>query len=214
MIISEDILLTILSIKRMTDFIEVYNTIDKNVSANGTGNITGKKLHDTFYDVVKSFESYYNESKHLVDLANKDNLLTFGGIYDYDKLPIPEYTGQVIFVQGNVYMCTEKTKDTSGWTKISDTNVYTPICITIPKNVVNDTYIQLVDLGLNKSDIDNILDGRVGYTNIKDLRNNYFGNCNIVLNKDLDYIRISYFSDIVHSYILKKKNNEWKIFVE
>ena len=198
----------------MTDFIEVYNTIDKNVSTNGTGNITGKKLRDTFYDVVKSFESYYNESKYLVDLANKDNLLTFGGIYDYDKLPIPECKGQVIFVQGNVYICTEKTEDTSGWTKISDTNVYTPICITIPKNVVNDTYIQLVDLGLYKSDIDNILDGRIGYTNIKDLRNNYFGNCNIVLNKDLDYIRISYFSDIVHSYILKKKNNEWKIFVE
>ena len=198
----------------MTDFIEVYNTIDKNVSANGTGNITGKKLHDTFYDVVKSFESYYNESKHLVDLANKDNLLTLGGIYDYDKLPIPEYKGQVIFVQGNVYMCTEKTEDTSGWAKISDTNVYTPICITIPKNVVNDTYIQLVDLGLGKSDIDNILDGRVGYTNIKDLRNNYFGNCNIVLNKELDYIRISYFADVIHSYILKKKYGEWKIFVE
>ena len=196
----------------MTDFIEVYKTIDKNVSTNGTGSITGEKLHDTFYDVVKSFESYYNESKHLVDLANKDHLLIFSGIYD--KFPIPEYKGQVIIVQGNIYVCTEKTEDTSGWTKISDTNVYTPICITIPKNVVNDTYIQLVDLGLYKSDIDNILDGRVGYTNIKDLRNNYFGNCNIVLNKDLDYIRISYFSDIVHSYILKKKNNEWKIFVE
>ena len=196
----------------MTDFIEVYNTIDKNVSANGTGNITGKKLHDTFYDVVKSFESYYNESKHLVDLANKDHLLIFSGIYD--KFPIPEYKGQVIIVQGNIYVCTEKTEDTSGWTKISDTNVYTPICITIPKNVVNDTYIQLVDLGLYKSDIDNILDGRVGYTNIKDLRNNYFGNCNIVLNKDLDYIRISYFADVIHSYILKKKYGEWKIFVE
>ena len=196
----------------MPDFIEVYNTIDKNVSTNGTGDITGEKLHNTFYDVVKSFESYYNESKHLVDLANKDHLLIFSGIYD--KFPIPEYKGQVIIVQGNIYVCTEKTEDTSGWTKISDTNVYTPICITIPKNVVNDTYIQLVDLGLYKSDIDNILDGRVGYTNIKDLRNNYFGNCNIVLNKDLDYIRISYFSDIVHSYILKKKNTEWKIFVE
>ena len=198
----------------MTDFIEVYNTIDKNVSTNGTGSITGEKLHDTFYDIVKSFESYYNESKNLVDLSNKYNLLTFGGIYDYDKLPIPEYKGQVIFVQGNVYMCTEKTEDTSGWTKISDANVYTPICITIPKNVVNDTYIQLVDLGLNRSDIDNILNGKVGYTNIKDLRTNYFGNCNIVLNKDLDYIRISYFADVIHSYILKKKYGEWKIFVE
>ena len=196
----------------MTDFIEVYNTIDKNVSTNGTGSITGEKLHDTFYDVVKSFESYYNESKYLVDLANKDHLLTFGGIYD--KFPIPEYKGQVIFVQGNMYLCTEKTEDTSGWTKISDTNVYTPICITIPKNVVDDTYIQLVDVGLYKSDIDNILDGRIGYTNIKDLRTNYFGNCNIVLNKELDYIRISYFADVMHSYILKKKNNEWKIFVE
>ena len=196
----------------MTDFIEVYKTIDKNVSTNGTGSITGEKLHDTFYDVVKSFESYYNESKHLVDLANKDHLLTFGGIYD--KFPIPEYKGQVIFVQGNIYLCTEKTEDISGWTKISDTNVYTPICITIPKNVVDDTYIQLVDVGLYKSDIDNILNGRVGYTNIKDLRTNYFGNCNIVLNKELDYIRISYFADVIHSYILKKKNNEWKIFVE
>ena len=67
---------------------------------------------------------------------------------------------------------------------------------------------------LNKSDIDNILNGKVGYTNIKDLRNNYFGNCNIVLNKDLDYIRISYFADVIHSYILKKKYGEWKIFVE
>ena len=196
----------------MTDFIEVYKTIDKNVSTNGAGSITGEKLHDTFYNVVKSFESYYNESKHLVDLANKDHLLTFGGIYD--KFPIPEYKGQVIFVQGNIYVCTEKTEDTSGWVKISDTNVYTPICITIPKNVVDDTYIQLVDIGLYKSDIDNILDGRIGYTNIKDLRNNYFGTCNIVLNKDLDYIRISYFADVIHSYILKKKNNEWKIFVE
>ena len=196
----------------MTDFIEVYKTIDKNVSTNGAGSITGEKLHDTFYNVVKSFESYYNESKHLVDLANKDHLLTFGGIYD--KFPIPEYKGQVIFVQGNIYLCTEKTEDTSGWTKISDTNVYTPICITIPKNVVDDTYIQLVDVGLYKSDIDNILNGEVGYTNIKDLRNNYFGTCNIVLNKDLDYIRISYFADFMHSYILKKKNNEWKIFVE
>ena len=196
----------------MTDFIEVYKTIDKNVSTNGAGSITGEKLHDTFYDVVKSFESYYNESKYLVDLANKDHLLTFSGIYD--KFPIPEYKGQVIFVQGNMYLCTEKTEDTSGWTKISDTNVYAPICITIPKNVVDDTYIQLVDVGLYKSDIDNILDGRVGYTNIKDLRTNYFGNCNIVLNKELDYIRISYFADVMHSYILKKKNNEWKIFVE
>ena len=196
----------------MTDFIEVYKTIDKNVSTNGAGSITGEKLHDTFYDVVKSFESYYNESKHLVDLANKDHLLTFRGIYD--KFPIPEYKGQVIFVQGNMYLCTEKTEDTSGWAKISDTNVYAPICITIPKNVVDDTYIQLVDVGLYKSDIDNILDGRVGYTNIKDLRTNYFGNCNIVLNKELDYIRISYFADVMHSYILKKKNNEWKIFVE
>lgn len=196
----------------MTDFIEVYKTIDKNVSTNGAGSITGEKLHDTFYNVVKSFESYYNESKHLVDLANKDPLLTFGGIYD--KFPIPEYKGQVIFVQGNIYLCTEKTEDTSGWTKISDPDVYTPICITIPKNVVDDTYIQLVDLGLYKSDIDNILNGEVGYTNIKDLRNNYFGTCNIVLNKELDYIRISYFADVMHSYILKKKNNEWKIFVE
>lgn len=196
----------------MTDFIEVYKTIDKNVSTNGAGSITGEKLHDTFYNVVKSFESYYNESKHLVDLANKDHLLTFGGIYD--KFPIPEYKGQVIFVQGNIYVCTEKTEDTSGWTKISDTNVYTPICITIPKNVVDDTYIQLVDVGLYKSDIDNILNGRVGYTNIKDLRNNYFGTCNIVLNKELDYIRISYFADVIHSYILKKKYGEWKIFVE
>lgn len=196
----------------MTDFIEVYKTIDKNVSTNGAGSITGEKLHDTFYNVVKSFESYYNESKHLVDLANKDHLLTFGGIYD--KFPIPEYKGQVIFVQGNIYLCTEKTEDTSGWTKISDTNIYTPICITIPKNVVDDTYIQLVDVGLYKSDIDNILNGKVGYTNIKDLRTNYFGTCNIVLNKELDYIRISYFADVMHSYILKKKNNEWKIFVE
>ena len=196
----------------MTDFIEVYNTIDKNVSTNGAGSITGEKLHDTFYNVVKSFESYYNESKHLVDLANKDHLLSFGGIYD--KFPIPEYKGQVIIVQGNIYVCTEKTEDTSGWTKISDTNVYTPICITIPKNVVDDTYIQLVDVGLYKSDIDNILNGRAGYTNIKDLRNNYFGTCNIVLNKELDYIRISYFADVIHSYILKKKYGEWKIFVE
>ena len=212
MIISEVVLLTILNKISMTDFKEVYKTIDKNVSTNGTGSITGEKLHDTFYDVVKSFESYYNESKYLVDLANKDHLLTFGGIYD--KFPIPEYKGQVIFVQGNIYLCTEKTEDTSGWTKISDTNVYTPICITIPKNVVDDTYIQLVDVGLYKSDIDNILDGRIGYANIKDLRNNYFGNCNIILNKELDYIRISYFADVMHSYILKKKNNEWKIFVE
>ena len=196
----------------MADFIEVYKTIDKNVSTNGAGSITGEKLHDTFYNVVKSFESYYNESKHLVDLANKDHLLSFGGIYD--KFPIPEYKGQVIFVQGNIYLCTEKTEDTSGWTKISDTNVYTPICITIPKNVVDDTYIQLVNVGLYKSDIDNILNGKVGYTNIKDLRTNYFGTCNIVLNKELDYIRISYFADVMYSYILKKKNNEWKIFVE
>ena len=212
MIISEVILLTILNEISMTDFKEVYKTIDKNVSTNGAGSITGEKLHDTFYGVVKSFESYYNESKYLVDLANKDHLLTFRGIYD--KFPIPEYKGQVIFVQGNIYLCTEKTEDTSGWTKISDTNVYTPICITIPKNVVDDTYIQLVDVGLYKSDLDNILDGRVGYTNIKDLRTNYFGNCNIVLNKELDYIRISYFADVIHSYILKKKYGEWKIFVE
>ena len=212
MINSESILLTIMNAISMTDFIEVYNTIDKNVSTNGTGNITGEKLHDTFYDVVKSFESYYNESKHLVDLSTKDHLLTFNGIYE--EFPIPEYKGQVIFVQGNMYVCTETTEDISGWKKISDTNVYTPICITIPRNVINNTSIQLVDLGLYKSDIDNILNGRVGYTNIKDLRNNYFGTCDIILNKDLDYIRISYFADVIHSYILRNQNNEWKIFVE
>ena len=212
MINSESILLTIMNAISMTDFIEVYNTIDKNVSTNGTGNITGEKLHDTFYDVVKSFESYYNESKHLVDLSTKDHLLTFNGIYE--EFPIPEYKGQVIFVQGNMYVCTETTEDISGWKKISDTNVYTPICITIPRNVINNTSIQLVDLGLYKSDIDNILNGRVGYTNIKDLRNNYFGTCDIILNKDLDYIRISYFADVVYSYVLRNQNNEWKIFVE
>lgn len=196
----------------MSDFIEVYNTIDKNVSTNGNGDITGEKLHDTFYDVVKSFESFYNKSKYLVDLATKDHLLTFRGIYE--EFPIPEYKGQVIFVNDNMYVCTEQTEDTSGWTKISDTNVYTPICVTIPKNIINNTSIQLVDLGLCKSDIDNILDGRIGYTNIKDLRNNYFGTCDIILNKDLDYIRISYFADVIHSYILRNQNNEWKIFVE
>lgn len=196
----------------MTDFIEVYNTIDRNVSTNGTGGITGEKLHDTFYDVVKLFESYYNESKYLVDLSKKDHLLMFNGIYE--EFPIPKYKGQVIFMQGNMYVCTEKTEDASGWTQISDTNVYTPICITIPKNVINNTSIQLVDLGLYKSDIDNILNGRIGYTNIKDLRNNYFGTCDIILKKDLDYIRISYFADVIHSYILRNQNNEWKIFVE
>ena len=30
----------------------------------------------------------------------------------------------------------------------------------------------------------------------------------------VDYIKISYFTDVVHSYILRKENNEWKIFVE
>ena len=41
----------------MTDFIEVYNTIDKNVSTNGNGSITGEKLNDTFYEIVKLFHS-------------------------------------------------------------------------------------------------------------------------------------------------------------
>ena len=81
----------------MTDFVEVYNTIDKNISTNGNGGITGETLHDTFYDVVHSFETYYNESKRLVDLSKKDHLLCFNGIYN--ELPIPEYIGQVVFVK-------------------------------------------------------------------------------------------------------------------
>ena len=196
----------------MTDFVEVYNTIDKNISTNGNGGITGETLHDTFYDVVHSFETYYNESKRLVDLAKKDHLLCFNGIYD--ELPIPEYIGQVVFVKNDVYVCTELTEDITGWKQISDMLTYTPILITIPKNVINNTVIDPKDLGIYEQDINNILLGQVGYINIVDDKLGFAGSCSININKTVDYIRISYFTDVVHSYILRKENNEWKIFVE
>lgn len=196
----------------MTDFAEVYNTIDKNISTNGNGSITGETLHDTFYDVVNSFEAYYNESKRLVDLAKKDHLLCFNDIYD--ELPIPEYIGQVVFIKNDVYVCTELTEDITGWKQISDMRTYTPILITIPKNTINDTVIDPKDLGIYEQDINNILLGQVGCMNIVDDKLGFAGSCSININKTVDYIRISYFTDVVHSYILRKENNEWKIFVE
>ena len=196
----------------MTDFVEVYNTIDKNISTNGNGSITGETLHDTFYDVVHSFEAYYNESKRLVDLSKKDHLLCFNGVYD--EFPIPEYIGQVVFIKNDVYVCTELTEDITGWKQISDMRTYTPILITIPKNVINNTVIDPKDLGIYEQDINNILLGQVGYMNIVDDKLGFAGSCNININKTIDYIRISYFTDITHSYILQKENNEWKIFVE